>query len=209
MERILTVTTPAASTALTTLAAVQAELGSAATGVADAVLEGLIADASSAIADFCRRVLGRETVLETFRRTGRRQPEALALARCPVASIATVTEDGTALATDGWELDAEKGFLYRLTDDERSWWTGTKIAVAYAGGWLLPEDPSADLPESIRRACLITVATWFQARGRDAMLRSESAEGISSHSWLDPRAEHGGLPFQAAALLKPHQRPVL
>ena len=209
MQRILTVTSPAASTALTTLAAVKADLGAAATGVADAALESLIGEAASAVAGFCHRVLARETVSETFRRTGRRQPEALTLARCPVASVATVTEDGAALATDEWELDAENGFLYRLADDERAWWSGTKIVVAYAGGWLLPGDPSADLPEAISRACLITVATWFQARGRDGMLRSESAEGISANSWLDPRAENGGLPFQAAALLKHFERPVL
>lgn len=202
MDRILTVTSAASSFALTTLAAVRSDLGVDITTVPDADLAALIADASGAIASFCGRVFAREGVTETFRRTGRWAPPALALTRRPVASIASVTEDGTALSAGDYELSAADGMLYRLSADARTCWTGTKIVVAYTGGWLLPGAGGANLPAEVERACRQAVAALFHGRDRDPTMRSESTADVSAQSWLDPDAADGGLPAPVAAVLR-------
>jgi hypothetical protein len=202
MERIVSIVGPAASQGLTTVAAVRAELGAAGTGVTDAVLARLIADASAAIRTFCGRVLAQESLVETIRRTGRRQPEILALSRAPVVSIASIVEDGVVLAADQWEHDADRGFVYRLAGDARTWWAGARMVVTYVAGWTLPGAAAPTLPADIQRACHIIVASWVHALDRDTMLRSESVDGVGAQSWLDPRAKDGGLPPQAAGLLE-------
>jgi hypothetical protein len=97
----VTVTVPAASTALTTLAAITAELGLGA-DVSTNTVQQMIARASRAISGFLGRPLARETVVETFRDVeGWRM---LLLSRTPVSSIASVVVDGATLAPSDYEL---------------------------------------------------------------------------------------------------------
>lgn len=203
MRRRLSVTTAATSSGLTTIAAAKAEIG----GSPDAGdVQRWIDAASAAIARHTGRVLARETVTETFWLEGR-SVEALRLDRVPVATLTSVTVDGTALtlATDVL-LDADSGLLHRLSGDVPCDWYAAKVEVAYQGGWILPGASGANLPADIERACQLAVVAMSAGTGRDPQLRSESAEGIGAASWLDPRAEDGALPWSAAALLAPWRR---
>ena len=205
---ILTVTTAATERDLCTLAAVKAELGLTTTSF-DAALADRIAQASTAIESYCQRVFARENIQEVFR------PEAalrsIILARGPVASIASIVADGTTLTpTTEFEFDARAGLIYRLLDDTRAAWRERKITVVYAAGYTLPDTGAgADLPQDIRRACVLTVASAHLGRGRDAMVRSESAQDVGLVSYLDPRAEALGLPPQVAGMLLPYMVPII
>jgi hypothetical protein len=200
MRSRLSVTVPAASTALTTRAAAQAELGRS---FADADVDRWILEASSEVARFMGRVLALETVTETFWLDRRAYP-ALRLERSPVATLSSVAVDGSALvvATEVL-LDAKVGTITRLMDDTPIDWIAGKIEVSYQAGWILPGDVGANLPADIQRACNLTVVAMAEGRGRDGRLRSQSADGVSAESYLDPRAADGALPWEAAAILRP------
>ena len=112
----ITVTVPATVKKLTTVARAKAELGI--TDSSQDTLLGLLLDeASDAIATYCARVWGRETVTETLPGTGRR---LLGLSRTPLITITSLTEDGTALTlnTDYTIEDAARGALAK----DGGWW---------------------------------------------------------------------------------------
>lgn len=199
---LLTIVTPATVTALTDLTAVKLELGISGTAE-DAYLQAQIANASAAAMAWCARVFAREVVSEVWR--PELALEVLSLSRYPVATISSVVEDGTTLASTDYELDAEAGMLWRLSSDERTAWRARKITVAYTGGFLLPGQTNRSLPADIERAAVLMVAAAYNARGRDPMLRSEGAQGIGQVSYLDPRAGMEAMPPQAAALLGPYR----
>lgn len=200
---ILTVTVPAATFALTDLASVQAEMDLTGTTTDAAYLQTQIGAASAAIASWCGRVFARETVREIWRPD--RAAEYLMLARFPVASITSVIVDGTTLDTDEYEMDAETGFLWRLYDDARVWWCGSKITVTYVGGYLLPGQAGRTLPHDVQRACVLLTAAQYNARGRDPLVRSEGAQDVGQVSYLDPRAGMEAMPPQVAALLSAYR----
>jgi len=202
VENLLTVSTPAVSRSLTTIAAVQGHLG---LPTADpATVADLIRRVSAAVDVFLRRTVARETVQEIYRLA---EPEPhLWLERAPVATITSVTADGVALAADEWEADLDAGLLYRVDGDDRITWQDRRVVVIYTGGWILPGATGSNLPADIEMACLVAIADAYLARGRDPRLRSESADGIGAASWLDPRPEHLGMPHQAAELLAPWRR---
>lgn len=206
MRRRISVTAAAASAALTTRAAAQAELGGS---HADADVDRWISEASAEITRFMGRVLARETVTETFWLDRRAYP-ALRLERSPVATLTSVAVDGSALvvATEVL-LDADIGLITRLVDDAPVDWIAGKIEVSYQAGWILPGSVGANLPAEIQRACNLTVVAMAEGKGRDGRLRSESAEGVGSQSFLDPRAGDGALPWEAAAILRPLAHTVL
>jgi len=200
----VTVTVPAVSTALTTLAAITADLGLGADASTHTVQQ-MIARASRAISGYLGRPLARQTVVETFRDVeGWRM---LLLSHAPVASIASVVVDGATLAPSDYELAGDARQLHRLADDLTTDWTAAKIVVTYTGGYILPGQPGATLPPDIEWACIMTVAADWHMRGRDPTLRSETVDGIGGQSWLDPdTAAHGGLPWAAAERLQPYRR---
>ncbi len=202
MNSLLTIVTPATVTALAELATVKLELCISGTAE-DAYLQAQIATASAAASAWCGRVFAREVVSEVWRPTA--SLESLALSRYPVASIASVVEDGVTLASTDYEMDAEAGMLWRLSSDARTAWSARKITVAYTGGYLLPGQTNRTLPADIERAAVLMVAATYNARGRDPMLRSEGAQGIGQVSYLDPRAGMEAMPPQAAALLGPYR----
>jgi len=206
---ILSVVTPAASYDLTVLATVKDELGI--TGTAeDDKLERWIRGASSAIAAYLKRVLAQETVRETFRlRTGSQwachwacEP-VLLLKRYPIASIASVTEDGTVLDADQYEVEPESGSLYRLCNDERRDWTAAKVVVQYAGGFvLLPE-----LPDAIERACISLVKHYRANATRDTAVTRRDVPGVLSETfWVGTvPGTNGDMPADVVSLIEPYR----
>lgn len=201
MPSLLTVTSAAtlANRRLCTLAAVKAELDITVTTY-DTALTALIDDVSASIASHCKRVLAEETVRETWRCVD--CAEKLILARWPVSAVSLVSENGVELNSSDWELDGAKGFLWRLRDDARCCWSATKVVVDYTAGWRVPDQATPTLPGEISRAAVITAAAWRLARGRDPMLRSDTADGVGGSSWI-ATADMGALPPQAETLLAP------
>ena len=202
MASILTIVTAATVRALTTRDAVKGDLSLSGSGD-DAWIDAQILAVSASIEAWCGRVFARETVAETWRNFCQ---EMVILDRAPVASITTVIEDDVTLAASDYDLDAQKGVIYRLSGDCRTWWRAQKLVVTYAGGFLLPSQVGANLPADIERACRLAVVSAFQQRGRDVMIRSESDTNIGSVSYLDPRGGTEALPPQVAGMLAPYKR---
>lgn len=199
---MLIVVTPAASRLLSTVERLQVELGATSEPQASQVA-GVLAEASAAVETHCSRTFARETVRETLRLRSA-HGGAIRLQRSPIASIASITEDGAAVTADDYEYEADTGQVYRLREDRRVGWPASKIVITYEAGYILPGADGADLPADVERQCLrVAVAIWH-SRNRDPLLRSEAAEGVGSASYVDPSDASGGLPQQVADALWPH-----
>lgn len=209
---ITTVIEAAASRDLTTLAIVKDEL-MIIDGASDAFLNRAITQASAAAATYCNRVLMAEKVKDEFwprREVWPGQVQAgiapLQLARWPVQSIVSVTQDGDALAdSTDYRLDAEAGQLWRLDGNGYpAYWLPYNITVNYIGGY-------AAIPDDLQDACIRLVkARWF-ARTRDPGLRGETTPGVyEAQYWLGsgPGAS-GNMPPDVAGLLDSYRIPTI
>lgn len=151
---ILTVVTPAASQALTTLANVKAELRiKPGDDGNDAMLNRAILMASSAALQYTRRTFLVERVNEQFRGQGFISPfffghsmaafvsdhpaqHHMILRRRPIVDIVSITEDGNLLdPSSDFEVDDEMGFVTRLVDDLPWPWYFLKLEVEYDAGY--------------------------------------------------------------------------
>lgn len=215
MRSIVTVTTPAASTDLTTLANAKADLGIAGTD-SDGQLAQLIRRASDTARAYLGRRLARVTVTETFRpETGPGPtmdwPDALPLTHWPDVSVASAAvDDDDGLAASEYEVDPETGLLYRLdAQGYRSRWEPfVKVVVSYTGGWLLPGDAGRTLPYDIEAGVLAEVRSLWYGR-RDPSLRAVDIPGVQSETYWVPTgsdAESVGISPAAEAFLYKHRR---
>lgn len=174
------------------------------TALQAAMINDMIDEASDAIAAYCHRVFGRETVTETLPGTGRR---TMGLSRTPLVSVASVYEDSTLLSavspTDfdaddagyytedatcsalgrnlGWPQSTAAGWDRNAIDSGyilgrfRRW----RYAVTYTAGWVLPEETNPTLPGGIERACVETVKMlWLGRAGVDPNIASEQVGDI-------------------------------
>lgn len=203
---MLTVLTPAASQDLATLEAAKAELGVVGTAD-DATIERMIRQASGDIADFCDRVFIAEDVREQWTFDAcywsgdfwRYYDEPLKLARWPVISITSITDDEGALLSAGYELDPARGLLWRRRGDLRSSWWSKRVTVDYRGGY----EPGT-VPAPLERVCLDLIRRNWHGRGRDPALRSETVPGIIEQTWTasgSEQVEAGGMPSGIAQKL--------
>ena len=94
---MLEVVTPAATFDLTTVDAVNAELGIDSNTANDGLISGYISAASDSIARYCKRILVAQEYAETFY-TNTCKNELL-LSEYPVAEIASIEENGVPAAT--------------------------------------------------------------------------------------------------------------
>ncbi|AUN31951.1 hypothetical protein [Niveispirillum cyanobacteriorum] len=204
---MITVITPAVSARLATVDALKAELGIDG-GASDQALGDLIDQVSSAVAGWCRRSFGAETVRQTeWLRSAQGE---IILARAAEQSmpltIVSVAVDGSALTVDDYIL--EGGMLLRLCNGRPVLWRAGKVDAVYTAGYNLPEDGSPNLPAAVQRACLdLCVARWT-GKGQDPNLRSRQIDGVGEDTWFDPdkRQVTEGMPDQTAAALRPYQR---
>jgi hypothetical protein len=205
----LTVTTPAADPSLTDLATVKDELAISGTD-SDTRLTRWIKEESAAISLYVGRQLRAEDVVETFRSDypyyadhfyssyyhhhplTQRTPAGLRLRRFPVVSIASVIADGTVLVANvDYELEADRGLLYRLTDSgSRIPWFGLAIAVTYTGGWA----QVTDVPGNVQSAVQNAVAYRLSGRSLDPNVRSISIPGVMDKQYFVPPATATRLP---------------
>ncbi len=216
---MLTVTSPAASTALTTLETVKSAL-SVSTNTEDEFIERQIIGVTTRIvgeiirvmaASDGTRTIGQETLSQQFRLKSRQ--ESLVVGRwvpqMPV-TILGITEDDTALETTDYEFDAGQGILSRLGEDKPICWSASKIVVSLTAGWLLPADGGRNLPQNIEDAAIELIKLTRFNRTRDTTLRSENIlDGLYSYQLFAPSDAPGGIPENVAALLAPFCLPVL
>lgn len=211
IRRYATVTEPAGSFDLTTVAAVKADLGITGTDN-DAYLGVLISRSSDDIASFCNRVFPVEGMRESFypqreffsyQVTG--GVDELHLSRWPLVSVESVVENGAELVEGAdYLVDAENGLLTRL--DGLSYpraWPVWPVVVTYSAGF-------ATIPATVEGACSRLVrARWF-ARARDPLIRSEQTEGIGrTDYWVSDNPSAGNLPPEIADALDNFRVPVI
>jgi hypothetical protein len=205
--------------ALTTLALVKGELGIAdATTTYDTVLERMILAASDAIARFCRRDFRKATVTEKLAGSGTLR---LVLARTPLVSITSITDDGTTIDDDEYEIeDAAAGIVVRDTP-----WTAQDLAVGisigqdpvpgtgkraltvvYISGYVLPGDSTGtrNLPYDVEEACILTAVALYRRRGQDRSVVSEQL-GDAAQSYATGAEAHL-IPAAARAMLARYRR---
>lgn len=205
MKSILTVTVAADGFNLTTREAVKLDLGITANDEL-AWIDAKLPRASGAIARYCRRTFARQTYSELFRpeRDRAHRLEALRLSHYPVASITSVTVDGTVLSATGYELDAATGLVYRLCNDSRTCWAGCKITVVYIAGYTLPGVTGRDLPQDIEEAAIMLIKSARAAKTRDPALKSIDLPGVMSATYWIGDAPEEALPPEVCALLQPY-----
>lgn len=211
-QSALTVVTAAPSFDLIDTASVKDELEIVG-GALDAQIGKWIKRASAAIAHYCNRVFPVETVKFEIWPARDAYPyqvpgglEQLQLPRWPIVSVASVTENGIALAENvDFRIDAANGFLIRLDmDGYPRPWPALPIAVTFDGGFAI-------IPDDLADAALQLVKMHYFGRGRDPMLRDENVQGVwSAAYWFGagPGAQ-GGLPPNISAILDNYRVPVL
>jgi len=199
--RQLTVTTAAASQALTLLSTVKRALDiDSDVETWDSFLIESIARASEAIGAYCSRVFGRETVVETIWLRDSR--EVINLRRFPDAVIASITEDGTALAEADYLLDAAAGRLRRLSSGSPTCWSACQwIVITYEAGFEL----LGTLPYPIEDACVRLVKSAYAARGRDPMLKADEVFGLGRQEFWVGSTSGADLPDDVVALIAPYR----
>ncbi len=218
MDRLLTVTTPAPSKDLTTLAAVKLELGIT-NGASDAALKSLITAASRAAANKCNGELIYEAVSEQFRpypfidnASLTNAPEFIWLRRLPIVAVAALVEDDVTLieGTD-FEIDHQAGRLIRLYNDMPTRWHFRKLVAQYGGGYIFPGTTvaPATLEADLERAVIEIVKDMWFATGRDPLIKSENIPGVREvQYWVGSVGSDGGWPPRVTDLLGPFQRPL-
>ena len=161
---LVSILAQAQATDLTLLATVKRELGLT-VSADDPFLSDLITQASSAIADYCRRTFGRQQISEGIISMGK---ETIMVSQPPIVALGIITYRGDAVPSDDpgfptyFVSDVNAGLIYN-----RFGWISTAVmgwpsifsvelsympeqpnptlyAVPYTGGWLMPGDDIAD-----------------------------------------------------------------
>ncbi len=178
---MLTIVTPAPTTHLTSVDRMKVELGLTDDAQSDKLLI-LIGEASDIVASYCNREnFGRETVRQTDRLP--QCCEVIVLDRDLAPEILTVKEAGISLTSDQYELDGS--LLYRLVNDQRSYWSAGKCEIEYEAGFIL----LTTLPQGIERACVDTVTRLYHGAGRDSAVRSDEVDGIGQRQYFDRQSD--------------------
>lgn len=180
MPGLVKVTAAPTSASLTTLAAAQAECATSDD------ISALIDRASAAIAAYCGRAFGLQTIAETFRlgRDSWRWPTHLRVAplvlQYPPVSVISVTEDGTALAVDV-DYERDGSLLHRLSSSSyrREWYISPTV-VTYTTGWTLPDA----VPSDLEAACLVIVRTAFNYIGSDPSVSSDQTFQVGTTNYF-------------------------
>jgi hypothetical protein len=186
---------------LTTIAAVKAEL-QVGSGTDDAYLASGIAQASDAIAVWCDRSFGLETVREYL--DHRYAVPSVLLSRWPLVEVKSSSADGMAFVVSGTEVDEIDGSVYRLdAGGKRIAWPSGSVIIEYSAGYVLPNQTGRTLPHDIERAALTLIKAHWYARNRDPLIRSETSEGIGSTDYFAGTISQ--LPPEVESLLPPYR----
>ncbi len=209
LSSIVTVTSAAPSRDLTTLANVKAEL-SITNGASDDILSRYISSASLAAENYCNRVFAVETVSEQFlsnhlsRIHGGHRREVLQLARFPLVTVTSVTEDDTALTvTTDYLVNSANGQLTRVNGEFPIGWFDIGITVVYSSGY-------ATIPADLEDAVIRMVTQRHSAKGRDATLRQENIPGVRDATyWIATGDQAGAITPDVADILDNYRAAVV
>lgn len=207
---MLTVSTAAATTALTTRATAKTRLEITDTSE-DYYLDALLAGVSSVISTYLNivpasdgtRTLGRETLVHTFRNISGTGLKSIMLARYPVTSITSVYEDGVLTDPTLYEVDGATGIVTKLDSaGDPTRWCFRKCVVTFVAGWKLPGDTGRTLPQDIEEAALDLIKAVRASRTRDPSLRSENIlSGLYSYTLFDSSSSTQSIPASIATVL--------
>lgn len=166
--------------ALTTVAAVAAELGITPTLDQSTRLERMIGVASDAIENYCSRKFGRADLVEAGWSAG---GPVLTVERTPVVAVSSITVRGGAVDAAAYDVDSATGVITRHGVEPEPWPDITcgeqPAVVAYSGGYLLPPDAGRDLPYDLEQAAIDTVVSLWRGAGQDRSITGESVGGAS------------------------------
>ena len=194
-----------ATNGYTTVARVALELG-----VTDETEQNLLAfyieEATDQIKNFCNRDFAYETgIVEKIEGN---DTYLLYVDRTPLASITSITYEGTTIAASNYEIwNAGQGSIRR--DDrifERSY-DNDRYIVTYTAGYVLPGTSGANLPPAIERACILLVKDMWQSRNREMNVSSERIDGVYQVTYAQGVSGGGvGIPAKVETLLTPYRR---
>ena len=213
---ISTVVTPAADTDLTTLATVKTELDIETTRH-DAWLSRAISVGSTAIQNYCNRILAPQTIEDQFwfardswPRVVRDEIAPLELTTWPTISITSVVETIVGVVTTlvlgtDFLLDAEHGQLTRLNLlGYPCHWHSSPVVAIYQSGY-------AAIPDDLDEACVMLVKMRWFARLRDPLIRSQNAAGVYEASYVMGTGPGGedDMPAEVTTLINRYRVPVV
>jgi hypothetical protein len=217
---MLEVVTAAPATDLTTITAVQTELGTL-TAAQQAWAMSAIEAASALVGQEANQVFPQQAYQETIEGSG---SSTLMLDRTPILGTPTILSTLNEVIVDFVVEDALAGILYRkqgwtqeisyqrsITYDPLAYETHPRFIISYNAGYHLPSSPdSADvdeieLPAHIERACVLTVKAWFHSKNRDSTVSWKQVGDLALGYRGDATKGAGtlGLPPEARALIKP------
>lgn len=222
MSSVPTVEKPASSRRLTTVANIVADLG-----IDDETMAaGLLDYASTAISQYLGAAQARDgsitIALESLSETIRQEDcsDTIYPGRFPiVAGSARVLENGVVL-TEGndFEIIAGGGLRRIVMNGMPISWQRGVVAVAYDGGWVVPDmvnvdhpeqGPTRNLPETIEMACRQLCQFRWSSGLRDPSIKSETDVGVYSVTYVDSIADAasgGSLPPWVRGMLEPYRR---
>lgn len=197
MQSIISISSPPATTQLTTLANAKLDLN-VTYSEDDAYVTFLITRASAVITSWIGRDLGKQTLTQTFRQAygqylynpypptyGAQQSGShvrpLILTFAPVISVTSITEDGGSPLTQNTDFEVEPttGLVWRMTSGVRWQWSASSTVVSYQSGYVLPLDGGTrNLPVEIEDVALAMVRSAYYSRGQDPSVILELTEGL-------------------------------
>lgn len=199
MISAITAVTEAGSQALVSLDDLKVQLGISDSDD-DARLNAFILQASAAIAKYCGRVFAKATVTETFFLDD--ECSRLMLARYPLISVTSVTEDDTALSPlDSTTLLQHKdsGILHRLESGLPAPWAASKIVVVYEAGYDIEANGA---PGDLVQACVGQIGNIRSTVTRDPLAKAIDIPGVRrTEYWVGSTGSTSGLHPSVEAML--------
>lgn len=211
-----TVITRAATARLATVEDARLDLGLSEAAITDVRLGRLLDQASSRAAGFCNRAFGRQIYRQQILTV---PAGGIILDGGPINRIISVEIVGGAVFEEGDYLlnDGKLSLTYgagRGDGTDYNLWQSLHptLAVVFEAGWLLPGEEVGDtftgeekLPAEIERAAIQLAGAALSENSRDALVKSETVEGIGTTSYYVQGAA-AALPHPGAeAALQPYR----
>jgi len=124
----------------------------------------------------------------------------LRLRERPIRSVASVTVDGVALETTGWNL---RGNLLRRIDGGVFTLGIANVVVVYSHGWDVSDPITLPVPADIRMVALIAARRVYSAVGATDAAGTQQSETMGSYSYTSGSTAQ--VASTAAQLLDPEK----
>ncbi len=206
---MLTVTTPADETKLTTLKDAIRYLGLAED--CDVDVQAKIDFLIKAVGDAARSYTGREFSKQTYQETlPAYGTPYLRVSERPIISVTAITRDGTPVDSTSYKVEnPEAGLIYAegnftwFVASERtlggvfplSGYEAPKYQVTYVAGWLLPGETGRTLPHDIEFAVLEALRSWRTGDTTGGPLRSIKVGPVEETYAVDSSVGRGADEF--------------